>query len=139
MSRLHYLRRTSRFETLATKTKGKRKKPAKATVEVLSSSDEERSAKKSKYPRQCSIADAIVEVEKIRDASRRREIESITKVRKMRIEADQKQRDQQHAILLQRDQERFENTRKDAITSMTAASEDPDGRREVRLNALNPL
>ena len=92
-----------RSETPAAKTKIKRKKPAKPTVDVLSSSEDERSAKKTKDSRTRTVADAMIEVERIRDAAKERDLE----VQKIRFEAEQKQRDQQHAILLQQGQERL--------------------------------
>ena len=83
--------------------KTKRKKPAKSIVSVLSSSEEERSVKKIKGSRTRTVVDAMIEVERIRDTVKERDVE----VQKIHFEAEQKQRDQQHAILLQQGQERL--------------------------------
>lgn len=84
--------------------KTKRKRPAKPVVEVYSDEDEERSAKKAKgRQQQRNIADAMVEVEHLRDKARRRKEEA----HRGRFEAEQRQRDQQYEILLQQGKERL--------------------------------
>lgn len=83
--------------------KTNRKKPAKSIVSVLSLSEEERSEKKAKGSRTRTVADAMIEVERIRDTAKERDAE----VQKIHFEAEQNQRNQQHAILLQQGQERL--------------------------------
>ena len=99
--------KSSYSETPPAKIKAKRKKPRKATAEVSSSSEEERSAKKGKNSRSRTVADAMIEVERIRDAARIRGGEVQAELQKIRFEAEQKQRDQQYKILLQQGQERI--------------------------------